>query len=430
MSSILVHGVPERERDIVTAVLKWTLLVSAIVLFALLAWGTVYTYREVPPLPTKFVSTDGKTVMTGADISAGKAGFQQADLMDYGSLYGMGSYYGPDYTAQYLVELGEKTAQNLALTAFGKPIEQLGAGERYEVRLAMQKMLQGVQLEEESVTLPPALAEAIMTLRPEIMHTLLNTDAKTGYTRAYSLSPEQASETADFLIYSSLTTIARRPGAAYSYTNNWPYEPSVGNTPTTATFSWTWISFMFTFFAFGLVLYAYNHYILSGSEGATEILFRDFKPLTASQRAVGPYFLVVALVLLAQIGAGGIMAHDYAERGNFYGLALNAFLPFNALRSIHIQAPIVWIGLSWIGAALFLAPLISGREAAGQARLVYLLFLVTVVIVAGALLGDYLVLLCHKFVCCMVRWQHGQRGKARAIVRAMAIRTDVIEFGT
>ncbi len=390
MSSIAAHGVPEQERDSVTTLMKWTLFILAIVLFALLAWGTVYTYREAPPLPDKFVSVDGKTVMTNADIAAGKAGFQQADLMDYGSLYGMGSYYGPDYTAQYLVALGEKTAQNLALAKFRKPLEQLGVGEQYEIRLAMQNMLRGVHLWEEIVTLPPALADAISALRPEIVQALLNTDAKTGYTRAYSLSAEQAAETADFLIYSSLTTIARRPAENYSYTNNWPYEPSVGNAPTTASFSWTWISFMFTFFAFGLVLYAYNHYILSGSEGKTEILFRDFKPLTPSQRAVGPYFLVVALILLAQIGAGGIMAHDYAERSNFYGLALNAFLPFNALRSIHIQAPIVWIGLSWIGSALFLAPLISGREAAGQAKLVYLLFVVTVAIVAGALLGDYL----------------------------------------
>ena len=37
--------------------------------------------------------------MTGDDILAGKAGFQKADLMDYGSLYGMGSYFGQDYTA-------------------------------------------------------------------------------------------------------------------------------------------------------------------------------------------------------------------------------------------------------------------------------------------------------------------------------------------
>ena len=32
--------------------------------------------------------------MTDDDIVAGKAGFQKADLMDYGSLYGMGSYFG------------------------------------------------------------------------------------------------------------------------------------------------------------------------------------------------------------------------------------------------------------------------------------------------------------------------------------------------
>ena len=37
--------------------------------------------------------------MTNDDVVAGKAGFQKADLMDYGSLYGMGSYYGQDYTA-------------------------------------------------------------------------------------------------------------------------------------------------------------------------------------------------------------------------------------------------------------------------------------------------------------------------------------------
>ena len=58
---------------------------------------------------------------------------------------------------------------------------------------------------------------------------------------------------------------------------------------------------------------------------------------------------------------------------------------------MHIQAPIVWIGLSWIGAALFLAPAIAGgQEAKGQRLLVDLLFWVTLLIVAGALIGDYL----------------------------------------
>ena len=50
----------------------------------------------------------------------------------------------------------------------------------------------------------------------------------------------------------------------------------------------------------------------------------------------------------------------------------------------------MWIGLSWIGAALFLAPAISGREAVGQGFLVDLLFWVTLFVVLGALAGNYL----------------------------------------
>ena len=58
---------------------------------------------------------------------------------------------------------------------------------------------------------------------------------------------------------------------------------------------------------------------------------------------------------------------------------------------MHIQAPIIWIGVGWIGAGLFLAPSIAGqREARGQGLLVDLLFWVTLIIVAGALIGNWL----------------------------------------
>jgi hypothetical protein len=39
-------------------------------------------------------------------------------------------------------------------------------------------------------------------------------------------------------------------------------------------------------------------------------------------------------------------------------------------------------------------------------------------------------LLCHKFLRLMIFWQHGHRGRVRAIARAIAMRTDVMEFGT
>ena len=75
------------------------------------------------------------------------------------------------------------------------------------------------------------------------------------------------------------------------------------------------------------------------------VLVREFRALTPSQRGVGKYFLVVAAVLLVQILAGAIMAHYYSERSSFYGIAVDRFLPFNFLRDVHIQSPIVWIGV-------------------------------------------------------------------------------------
>ena len=113
--------------------------------------------------------------------------------------------------------------------------------------------------------------------------------------------------------------------------------------------------------------------------------------MTASQREIGKYFLVVAAVLLLQILAGTIMAHAYYDRRSFYGIdCIDRFLPFNFLRDVHIQAPIVWIGLAGSAPACFLAPAIGGREARGQGFLVDVLFWVTLFIVAGALVGNWL----------------------------------------
>jgi nitric oxide reductase subunit B len=328
--------------------------------------------------------------MSAEDIQAGKSGFQKADLMDYGSLYGMGSYFGPDYTAQYLVRLGALTEENIAQSTDGKTLTALSAERTGGIRTAMQAQLQQVDLTQRAAVIPDALAAAITTLQSEIAEHLRHDDFSRGWTQAYSLDVRSARQTADFLIYSSLTTVARRPGTATSWTQNWPYEPSVGNTPTTSTFHWTWISFCFTFFAFGVIIWIYELYLNDPDNAPMDPVLATFRPLTSSQRKVGKYFLIVAAVLLLQILAGSIMAHYYTERASFYGIKIDSLLPFNFLRDVHIQTPIAWIGLSWIGTALFLAPAISGREAPGQSFLVDFLFWVTLLVVVGALAGDYL----------------------------------------
>jgi nitric oxide reductase subunit B len=378
-------------KDPVSDVLKWALLAVAIVTFALLAWATTETYRLAPPRPERFVGPDGSVLMTGDDIAEGKGGFQKADLMDYGSLYGMGSYYGEDYTASILVRLGTAVRENVARTTHDKSFVSLTPEQQAAATATMQRYLQGVDLTLSEVELPQPVAVALVSVRDEIAEALRTADPATGRTPAHSLDVRLARQTADFLIYSALTTVARRPGAAWSWTENWPYESLVGNTPTTNTFRWTWISFCFTFFAFGLVLFIYEYFLSDPDDAPMDPVFSAFRPLTASQKRIWKYFLAVAALLLAQIAAGAIMAHSYYDRTSFYGVAVNDYIPFNFLRDVHIQAPIVWIGLSWIGSALFLAPAIAGgREAEGQRWLVDLLFWATSAIVAGALIGNYL----------------------------------------
>jgi len=128
------------------------------------------------------------------------------------------------------------------------------------------------------------------------------------------------------------------------------------------------MSFCFTFFSFGVVLFIYEFFLSHPDDAPMDPVLATFRPLTRSQRRIGKYFLVVATLLLVQIGAGIIMAHSYYDRTSFYGISINDFLPFNFLRDVHIQAPIIWIALSWIGAALFLARAIACRWVSSHAN--------------------------------------------------------------
>ena len=122
--------------------------------FALFAWATVLTYERAAPQPDRFVAAGGATLMTADDIVAGKAGFQKADLMDYGSLYGMGSYFGEDYTAANLVRLATLTQDNVAKASGGKALSELTMEQRASVKAAMQAVAGSLGLAGSSTAAP------------------------------------------------------------------------------------------------------------------------------------------------------------------------------------------------------------------------------------------------------------------------------------
>ena len=377
------------DEDAVSNILKWVLLLVAIAHLRRPRLGDLGNLPRRAAAAGSVRHRRRAVLMTNADIVAGKAGFQRADLMDYGSLYGMGSYFGEDYTASNLVAPGDPDPGQYRHCQFGKPYAALRPEQQWLAHTAMQAQLQGVDLTARQALVSPAIAAAITTLRGQISAQLLHDDFAKGWTHASSLDAASAMQTADFLIYSSLTTVARRPGSHTSWTQNWPFEPMVGNAPSTSTFLWTWASIGFTFLAMGMVLFIYERWLNDPDNAPMDPVLAKFRPLTSSQRKTGKYFLVVAAVFLLQILVGAIMAHYYSERADFYGLPVDKYLPFNFLRDVHTQTPIVWIGLSWIAAALFLAPAISGQEAKWQGLLVDVLFYVTLAVVVGALAGDY-----------------------------------------
>ena len=66
----------------------------------------------------------------------------------------------------------------------------------------MQHDLQSIDLTKTEVVLPPPLAAAIVSVRDDLAKSLHVANPSTGWTPAYSLNPQLARQTADFLVSS------------------------------------------------------------------------------------------------------------------------------------------------------------------------------------------------------------------------------------
>ena len=185
----VAEGIDRWVEDPVSYVLKWVLLAVAIVTFAMLGWTTRRPSTRRRRNRTASSPPTAPCCHRSRNI-AGKEGFQRADLMDYGSLYGMGSYFGEDYTASTLVGSATLTQENIAQSEYGKAVRgfERGAQDGRALRHAGATAGRGPDQagRRRSRT---ALAAAITALRGQIAGQLLKHDFVKGYTQAYSLDP-------------------------------------------------------------------------------------------------------------------------------------------------------------------------------------------------------------------------------------------------
>lgn len=105
-------------------------LISAVIIALI---GYYYTEKDLPPYPDKVVTESGK-VLTGRDrIMAGQKVFQKYGLMALGSVWGHGTYRGPDFTAQALHRMGESMREALARQNFSAAYDSLPTESRGSV---------------------------------------------------------------------------------------------------------------------------------------------------------------------------------------------------------------------------------------------------------------------------------------------------------
>ena len=129
------------------------------------------------------------------------------------------------------------------------------------------------------------------------------------------------------MTWTAWLSTAKRPEANHSFTNNWPYDPSAGNGPTSGALVWSAVSVAGLVLFLAIILYFHHRYRLEAAdvEGASLRFDLHAMTLTPSQRATAKFFVVALLLFLVQTILGGKMAHDYADGATFYGFPLNAF---------------------------------------------------------------------------------------------------------
>ena len=120
----------------------------------------------------------------------------------------------------------------------------------------------------------------------------------------------------------------------------------------------------------------------------------QFRPIdqvavTPAQRAMVWFLFVSSLLFFLQTLTGGLFAHYRAEPEGFFGIDFSAILPFNVMRTWHVQLAIFWVSASYLATGIFIVPLISGRERRGQGALTIVLLIAVAIVVFGSLAGEY-----------------------------------------
>lgn len=409
-----------------------------VVSFGVLLWAGGEIFRAAPPMPERVTSESGQVVYTRADIERGRQVWQSMGGMQLGSIWGHGGYVAPDWSADWLhreaVQMLDAWAREEDAPSFAAlPAERQAA---LQGRLQEAMRTNTYDAATGTIVLSDARVRALSNVAAHYESLFGNDPATAELREAYAMKnntvPDAAHRRAltGFFWWTAWAAGTERPHDAaapangapvakqVTYTNNWPSEPLVGNTP--APSLWVWSAFSVLFLIAGIGLLGWFH-ARTHAAGEEPHAIPKSDPMatlriTPSMRATAKYFWVVLALFLVQILLGAMTAHYQVEGQQAYGFMLADVLPYSITRTWHTQLAVLWIAVAWLGTGLYIAPAMSGHEPKFQRFGVNFLWVCLLIIVVGAFAGQWLAVmqklgLANNFWWGHQGWEYADMGR-------------------
>jgi nitric oxide reductase subunit B len=188
--------------------------------------------QDKAPIPEAVVSARGEVLFTAADIQAGQELFRKRDLMNYGSILGHGAYLGPDYTAEALHWMSKRCRRRSPAERYARcpPANRPPSMPRSPrncastaMTTATGRLLFTTARRGRGTTSCESLREHFARANPlALPKGALLPAAEGGGDPARHA--EATRQFAAFVTWTAWLSVAKRPEANHSYTNNWPYD--------------------------------------------------------------------------------------------------------------------------------------------------------------------------------------------------------------
>ncbi len=287
--------------------------------------------------------------------------------MDYGSIEGMGGYYGVDFTSYTL-----QVAAGSIAKGYGLP-ESNNVTTIPQVASAMKPSYDS---QTNTITVSDRFGEGLNESISFYSVYLGSNSSAIGLKPDLVTNQTQVKELTAYFSWSGLISLL-------GYTNGFPYVPGILQPTSNVTYASILQLVALLVAIMPVAAYIFMKLLQYWNEPKAPI---PLPSTTPAQKTALVGMVIAAVATGVQGLLGTYTMHLYADT-SLYGVNLTSILPFNVARALHYTLATLWIVLTWAAFSLFALPYfgvqLSRRKTLG-------IILLTVGVGAGSLLGIWL----------------------------------------